>query len=140
MTVKEYLSQAAYLDRLIDGKLEQLEELRKITCSSGSIVTVSEGVSSNVSRVHRTVEKICLMEEEINRQIDRYVDVKDGISKLIMSVPDLQQRLVLEQHYLLFLTWEQIAEKCYMSLRNVQYIHKKALAWLERDFDGGKSA
>lgn len=140
MTVKEYLSQAAYLDRLIDGKLEQLEELKRITCSSHGLVTVSENGDSSVSRVHRTVEKILLMEEEINRQIDRYVDIKDGISKLIMSVPDLQQRFVLEQHYLLFLTWEEIAEKFFMSLRNVQYIHKKALAWLEQDFDGGKTA
>lgn len=140
MTVKEYLSQGAYLDRLIDSKLEQLEELKKITCSSHGLVTVSENTNNNVSRVHRTVERICLMEEELNRQIDRYVEVKDGISKLIMSVPDLQQRLVLEQHYLLFLTWEEIAEKFYMSLRNVQYIHKKALAWLEQDFDGGKTA
>lgn len=140
MTVKEYLSQAAYLDRLIDSKLEQLEELKRITCSSNGIVTVSENGNNNVSRVHRMVEKICLMEEEIDRQIDRYVDVKDDISKLIMSVPDLQQRLILEQHYLLFLTWEEIADKCFMSLRNVQYIHKKALAWLEQGFDGGKTA
>ena len=140
MTVKEYLSQAAYLDRLIDSKLEQLEELKRITCSSNGIVTVSENGNNNVSRVHRMVEKICLMEEEIDRQIDRYVDVKDDISKLIMSVPDLQQRLILEQHYLLFLTWEEIADRCFMSLRNVQYIHKKALAWLEQGFDGGKTA
>ena len=140
MTVKEYLSQAAYLDRLIDSKLEQLEELRKITCSSHGLVTVSDNTSSSVSRVHRTVEKICLMEEELDRQIDRYVDVKDSISKLIMSVPDLQQRLVLEQHYLLFLNWEEIAEKYYMSVRNIQYIHKKALEWLEQGFDGGITA
>ena len=140
MTVKEYLSQAEYLDRLIDVKLEQLEELKKITCSSHGLITVSEGGNNSVSKVHRTVEKICLLEEEINRQIDRYVDVKDGILRLITSVPDLQQRLVLEQHYLQYLTFEQIAENCYMSLRNVQYIHRKALTWLERDFDGGKTA
>ena len=140
MTVKEYLSQAEYLDRLIDVKLEQLEELKKIACSSRGLITVSEGGDKSISKVHRTVEKICLLEEEINRQIDRYVDLKEDISRLITGVPDLQQRLVLEQHYLLFLTFEQIAEKCYMSLRNVQYIHKKALAWLERDFDGGKTA
>ena len=140
MTVKEYLSQALYLDRLIDSKLEQLEELKRITCSSHGIVTVSENGNSNVSKVHRTVEKICLMEEEIDRQIDRYVDLKEDISRLIMTVPDLQQRLVLEQHYLLFLTWDEIAEKFFMSVRNVQYIHKKALAWLEQGFDGGKTA
>lgn len=140
MTVKEYLSQALYLDRLIDSKLEQLEELKRMTCSSHGIVTVSENGNGNVSRVHRTVEKICLFEEEIDRQIDRYVDLKEDISKLIMTVPDLQQRLVLEQHYLLFLTWDEIAEKFFMSVRNVQYIHKKALAWLEQGFDGGKTA
>lgn len=140
MTVREYLSQGLYLDRLIDSKLEQLEELKRITCSSHGIVTVSDNGNNNVSKVHRTVEKICLMEEEIDRQIDRYVDVKDDIARLIMSVPDLQQRLVLEQHYLLFFTWEEIAEKYYMSVRNVQYIHKKALTWLERGFDGGKTA
>ena len=140
MTLKEYLSQAAYLDRLIDSKLEQLEELKKITCSSHGLVTVSENGNNRVSRVQSTVEKICLMEEEIDRQIDRYVDVKDDISRLIMSVPDLQQRLILEQHYLMFLTWEQIADKYFMSVRNVQYLHKKALTWLERDFDGGKTA
>ena len=140
MTVKEYLSQALYLDRLIDSKLEQLEELKRITCSSHGIVTVSGNGNNNVSKVHRTVEKICLMEEEIDRQVDRYVDLKEDISRLIMTVPDLQQRLVLEQHYLLFLTWEEISEKFFMSVRNVQYIHKKALAWLEHGFDGGKTA
>ena len=140
MTVKEYLSQAAWLDRLIDSKLEQLEELKKITCSSHGLVTVSDNGNNSVSRVHRTVEKICLMEEEIDRQIDRYVDLKEDISRLIMTVPDLHQRLILEQHYLLFLTWEEIAEKYYMSVRNVQYLHKKGLTWLEQGFDGGKTA
>ncbi len=130
MTVKEFLNQAACLDRLIDVKLEELARLKEISCGVSGIVTVSDGGTIQ-SKVEKTVEKICLLEEEINKRIDGYVDLKAEIHKMINSVPDLQQKLILEQHYLLFKTWEEIADISYMSLRNVHYIHKKAISRLE---------
>ena len=133
MTVKEFLSQAEYLDRLIDSELEQLEQLRSVSCSSKSIAAASKN-GSTVSVIEKTVEKICLAEEEINRHIDGYADTKREIARLVNSLSDLQQRYVQEQHYLLFKPWERIAEESYMSLRNVQYIHKKAISTLEERY------
>ena len=36
-------------------------------------------------------------------------------------------------HYLSGIKWEEVAERCYLSLRTVHNIHKKALALLEQE-------
>ena len=77
MTAKEYLSQAYWLDRRINSKLEQLSSLNDIATRSTSVM--SDDVVSRTRNVHAmedVIAKIVDMKAEVNAEIDRLVDLK----------------------------------------------------------------
>ena len=132
MTVKEFLAQGPTLNAAIDAKLEQLAELKGLALTSKSFLSASSG-NARRSTVEATVEKIYAMEEEINGMIDRYVDTKQEISRLLEQLRDNTVRSVMELHYLSGIKWVEVAERCYLSLRTVHNMHKRALALLEQE-------
>ena len=130
MTVKEFLAQGPTLNAAIDAKMEQLAELKALALTSKSFLSAA-GAGERRSKVEATVEKIYGMEEEMNGMIDRYVDTKKEISQLLDKLEDNTVKSVMELHYLSGIKWEEVAERCYLSLRTVHNLHKKALALLE---------
>jgi hypothetical protein len=67
MTAKEYLSQAYWLDRRINSKLEQLSSLNDIATRSTSVM--SDDVVSRTRNVHA-------MEDVIAKIVDMKAEVK----------------------------------------------------------------
>jgi DNA-directed RNA polymerase specialized sigma subunit len=130
MTLKEYLSQAIRLDRVIDSAILRLEEWKKFSLKSRSFLTTSSGNNCG-SSVERTIMKIARAEERLNKDIDSYADLQEEIQNLIAVLDNYEERALLERHYLLGQTWEKVAEDCFVSLRTVHYIHNKALKKLE---------
>lgn len=130
MTLKEYLSQARFLDNAIDAKVIQLEELKKSLERSAGEIRFTEN-NSKPSRAYLIAEKIILLEEELNNDIDILVDTKIEILHLLKKIDDLTLRTALEYHYLSYLTWEEIADKMYISLRQLYNWNKKAMEILE---------
>jgi DNA-directed RNA polymerase sigma subunit (sigma70/sigma32) len=132
MTLKEYLSQAIKLDRVIDSAILQIEEWKQFSIKSRSFLSTNGSSSrTNSSSVERTVMKIARAEERLNKDIDRYVDLQEEIQNLILSLENHEERALLERHYLLGQTWDKVAEECFVSLRTVHYIHNKAMKKLE---------
>lgn len=132
MTVKEFLAQGGALNAAIDAKLMQLEELKALALTSKSFLSASSGAKRR-SSVEATVEKIYGMEEEINGLIDSYVDTKAQIAALLATLGDCTERSVMEMHYLSGVKWEEVAERCYLSLRTVHNMHRRALEKLEKE-------
>jgi len=134
--VKEYLSQAYRIDQRINSKLEQVSSLRDLA----SKVTASyrtEPISSNKpgSAKENAIVKIIDLENQIDTDIDRLVDIKRDIMNAIKSVEQAEYNLLLELRYLNYMTWEEIAEMMNYSWRNVHYVHGKALAAVKLDSD-----
>jgi DNA-directed RNA polymerase specialized sigma subunit len=133
MKAKEYLSQAYQIDNRINSKLEQIHSLRELATRATSVVPQRQSVRNrNVHRLEDIVEKIIDFECEINKDIDELVELKREIDCVIKRVTSLEERTVLEMRYLSLLPWEQIAVKLGFSLRNVQYIHGRALSEVEK--------
>ena len=110
MTAKAYLAQAYRIDQRINSKLEQLSSLREL--STKATATFSDVPPSGTRNVHRMEDVICkiiMLEDEINAEIDRLVDLKRDIHAVIGEVQDLEYQTLLELRYLCFKTWEQIA-------------------------------
>ena len=77
MNSKEFLEQVRYVDRAIDTKLEQLYRLRNEATKATSLVSdMPRGGSPNLQRLEDTIVKIIDLEREINRDIDRLIDMK----------------------------------------------------------------
>lgn len=129
MTSKEFLSQAYLADKQINIKFEQLERLHSMVCS----ITVSYGHEAFVR------EAICYMiekEDELDRDIDRLVALKTQISEVIDGVVNPKYHRILEERYLSFKTWRQIADDLQCDPRWVRNVHDRALGVVDRLLEG----
>ena len=63
----------------------------------------------NVQQMEDIICKIVDLEKEINEDINRLVDLKFEIMSIIKAIGNLIYQTLLEQRYLCFRTWEQIA-------------------------------
>ena len=123
--IKNYLEQAFYLDKQVNAKLEQLNQINAL------IARLAESKRLDMHVFDKAEKKIMDLEREINAEIDKLVETKQNIQKMIATVQDPQCRTLLELRYLNFLPWEEIAEKMSYELRHVYRIHQKALKELE---------
>lgn len=128
MTARQYLGQAYRLDQRINSKLTQLSLLRGNAMNlTASIKEISIQTTHDNMRMENTLLKIIDQERIIDEEIDRLVDLKAEIKKMIDEVPNIEYRLILELRYLCFRSWEEIAVDMDYSIDNVFRIHRKAL-------------
>ncbi len=132
MNIRQFLNQHFEINNEINSKLEQIAELRRLGASAPSpIFSESRSVGTHSDRVGRTAAKIADLENEINEEIDRLVDLKSRIREIVAAIPDSMQRTILERHYLLGESWEKIGEKVGYSTRHVTRLHNQAIERLE---------
>ena len=128
MTAKAYLSQAHHLDQRIDAKIAQVASLNDLaTKCSATLTGMPRNPNHGSSTMADAVCKIIDLQDEINRDIDRLVDLKREIVSVIKSVEDTEYQILLEKRYLCFHTWEQIAVDMHYSGKWVQKLHDRAL-------------
>ncbi len=128
MTAKEYLSQAYRIDQRINSKLEQIQSLRRLLTKVNSTLDDMPGnPNRDRSLVEEYLVKIVDLEREIDSEIDRLVTIKADIIHAIGAVDDMECRMLLEERYLNFMSWDDIAYDMSYSVRHVHRIHSRAL-------------
>ena len=131
MTAKEYLKQAYLLDKQIQVEIKELERLRNMRsviqgCSYGE--KIGSDPNRNVEAPFiKTIEKIWELEEIINGQILKLVDLQGEIDEAINQLSEPAERLLLKYRYLNAMEWTDIADALYVSYRTVHRIHASAL-------------
>ena len=129
MTAKEYLGQAYRLDQRLNSKLEQVLSLRELTTKATATMSdMPGGGSRNVYKMQDIIGKIVDLENEINADIDKLVDLKREMVAVIKAVENPEYQTLLELRYLCFKTWEQIAVDMKYSTRNVYMLHDAAIS------------
>lgn len=128
MTAKEYLSQAYRLDQRAASKAEQIFQLRGLaTQATATMSNMPRNASPNPHRMEGIIVKIVDLENDLNADIDRLLDLKREIVKVIDAVENPDQQLLLSLRYLNFKSWEQIAVTLGYSMVYTFQLHKKAL-------------
>ncbi len=128
MTAKDFLSQAYRLDQRIKSKIEQLDSLNALaTRASVTLSDMPKNPNRSTSTMEDTICKIIDLQEEINKEVDRLVDLKVEIVNIIKAVPNPEHQMLLELRYLCFKTWEQIAVDMNYGVRNIYNLHGAAL-------------
>ena len=129
MTVKEYLRQAYRLDHRIDSDISEMERLREMACSIGA-----PGFEEHYDPNHpteapfiRALEKVWKLEEKINAEIDRLVDLKAQMRGVIEAVSDPDERMVLRYRYIHNMTWEKIGDVLQADRTTVYRWHNTAI-------------
>lgn len=133
MKVKEYLNQAYRLKQRIKLYQHRLEELRLL---SSSISSPSFEQSYNPNRnteapFIRTLMKISDLEEKITNEVNKLLQIEDDIQRIIESVENVDEELVLKYRYIMGYTWSEISSKLHASRSSVIRWHESALAKLD---------
>lgn len=133
MNVKEYLEQAKYLDMRINSKIEQLSTLNDL--ATKCTVTLSDmprNPNKGISNMEDTIVKIIDLQEEINRDIDQLVDLKREIMVVIKKISNVEYQTILENRYLSFMSWEQIAVEMKYSIQQIYRLRDRAHKVVEK--------
>ncbi len=127
MNAKEYLGQAYRLDQRINSKLEQVASLNELATKCTSTLTgMPRNPNRGTSTMADAVGKIVDLQAEINRDIDRLVDLKREMVTVIKAVGNTEYQTLLELRYLCFKTWEQIAVDMGYSIQHIYRLREKA--------------
>lgn len=130
MTAKEYLQQLEHADVIIEQKMKEQADLEELSKCVRAIDYSKDRVSSSGTGdapFVNPVLKIVMLEQEINAEIDKYVDLKRKITGEIQSLQDPQFIKVLFKRYVEYKGFDKIAVELECSERNVYTIHGQAL-------------
>ena len=72
------------------------------------------------------------MQEEINRDIDQLVDLKREIMVVIKKISNVEYQTILENRYLSFMSWEQIAVEMKYSIQQIYRLRDRAHKVVEK--------
>lgn len=134
MKAKEYLSQAMWLDRIINNKLEQKEELEALAKRTTVDFTQEKvsGGRATTSPIEDATVKLIDLSNEINDDIDRLIDLKEQIAGTIDKVDDFRYRLILEMRYIKGMLWKDISRDIGFDRRWVMRLHSRALKEIDK--------
>lgn len=134
MKAKNYLQKLQSLDLHINAKIEQKEHYMDLACRATSrLSAVNYGGTSHRSKVEDNVCKMIDIEREIDREIDRLVNLRRKVLQILENLEDERFRQILEYRYLNYWSWEKMAGELNYDLSWLHRLHKKALDAFEEE-------
>lgn len=146
MNAREYLEEIEYLDGVIQGKLDEVRQLRDLA-ESCTAPTDKEPTSSGVTdKVGNIVSKIVDLQNETNDILDSFIDKRQERIKVIEGIKKPLYYNILHKHYIgvkfnddtqtWYMSLQDIAEDLGYSYSHICTSHLEALAEVQRVLDG----
>ena len=135
MTTKDYLSQIGRLNRMINNKLIEIQQLR-VMATNVSAVSNEEKVQStpNFDKMGATFAKIEEMEEKLDSLIDDFIDKKNHIIAQIDGIDNELSYVILFSRYIERKSLEKIATELNYSYKSINRYHGAALKEFEEKY------
>lgn len=130
MKAKEYLQQLQRLDTVINQKIKEVDDLRLKSRSVGSIDYSKERVQTSPSGdtpFVKLIGRIIDLEQEINAEIDAFVDDKHKIINQIQGLKNSKYIEILYKCYVEFKRLEVVAVEMNFTYQYVVELHGYAL-------------
>ena len=128
MTAREYLEQAYHLDQQINSKIEQVESLHALATKATATMNDSPVQQTrNAHSMEDVILNIIDLENEINQDMMKLVELKKDIIRRIKAVESAELQTILELRYLSYMRWEEIAIELGYGIDNVFRLHRNAL-------------
>lgn len=125
---KDYLERIQKADKQIKRKLEHLTALNSmVTRITPVMKDGGSGGTGNQDKLGNAVAKIADLQEEINRDVEIFVDMKLEACALLGQIRDDDFYDVLEMRYLKYMSFEQIAVEKHWSKRWAEKMNGRAL-------------
>ncbi|MEA5015019.1 MAG: DUF1492 domain-containing protein [Candidatus Limiplasma sp.] len=128
MTAKEYFARIPRLASRINAKLDQLEYLKALATKTSAVLSdMPRSDAPNQQWLESTVVRIVDLGAELNRDIDRLIDLRAEALEAVRGLEDVDQQLVMELRYLTNRGWDEIVKAMNYSPSNVFRLHGLAL-------------
>lgn len=124
MTTKEWFSRGRRLDKHINSLLETRDRLY---AQATSTTPKLSGEVVDGTRDPHKFDSLMVMEDMIDREIDKLYDIKQEILAVVLQLEDFRYRDVLMKRYVDIKTWEQIAVEMNYGWTQVHNLHGSAL-------------
>lgn len=133
LSAKKYLSQLELIDTQINQDIERLEEMKQSTMNISGIDYSKDRVQTSPvgDKLCSAVARYTAFDDEINAEIDRFVDAKEQIIREIRGLRDVNYIQVLYKVYVQFKTVRIAAQEMKKSYRYVVQVHNQALKAFE---------
>lgn len=135
MTAKEYLRSIKYLDNSINAKLTELDRLRHNAESIRGVSYDGDKVQGGIMDGMKIVDKIIELNNIINAEINRLVDLKAEAHTKIEKVCNEKFISLLTDIYINGFTLEQVAERMNSSYSTICRYHGQALQLFRQEND-----
>jgi DNA-directed RNA polymerase specialized sigma subunit len=128
MDAKEYLKLAWKVDQQIDDKIEQINILKELSEKTTAVLSDMPGKSTrNIHSREEVITRMMDSEESLNQEVLKLIEIRENVRAAIAGVENVECRMLLEERYLCYHGWNEIAEDMGYSLDNVYKLHRKAL-------------
>lgn len=139
MTTKNYLNRAYNLERVVNNKLTELSTLQTIAEKvTASFSDIPQSGTRNVHRHEEVMAKIIDLQNEISGDVANLIDIKRETMNIIKTVENVVYRMILEERYLCYKSWEEIAIDLKYSVPHIYRLHRKALSVIKIQKDDSK--
>ena len=130
---KEYLERIKWYDVLIDSKLEELTTLNSMVKRITPVMNpTGAGGTGNQDKLGDTIAKIVDLQEEINRDVDMFVDMKREATTLLKKVRNADFFKVLHMRYVQYKSFTHIAAEMNLTERGASKLNGRALQAFEK--------
>lgn len=127
MDARALLNQVKLYDAHIDSKIEELARLEAMRLRITSTLQDCVITTKKHDKFETLTAKIIDLRNELNQEIDAYVDRKREVEAVVEKLTNPDHVTVLKKRYWLDKTWEQIAEEMDIDVRTAQRKHNDAL-------------
>ena len=126
MGIKHQLKQIRLIDLEVKSKMEELDRLNNSFLKSPSLkeINVQE---SKVSLKDDAYVKIINLNDYINEQVDKLIDLKYELIKAIEQLDNSRERTIIWMKYISSKGWDEIAEELKISKTTLFILHDEAI-------------
>ena len=133
MTTKDWFSRGRRLDAHINTLLETIDREKQALLRMTANLS---GVVVDGSRDPHRFDRLAILEDSINAEIDRLYEIKLEILDVIKRLDDMRYREVLTKYYINMKSFEQIAVDMNYSYVHITRLHGWALKAAEKVMGG----
>lgn len=131
MGIKHQLKQIRLIDLEVKTKIEELDRLNNSFLKSPSLkeINVQE---SKVSLKDDAYVKIINLNDYINDQVDKLIDLKYQLIQAIEQLDNSRERTIIWMKYISSKGWDEIAEELKISKTTLFILHDEAIKKIEK--------
>lgn len=141
MNAKEYLSRISGIDRRINSLINRRDEMKTLAERCTISLSAAPGGGGDGRGLENNVQKILLLEQQIDEEIERLIGIKAETLYLISRIDDIRLENLLEMRYVEGKNWTEIHSELDLAETRTSELHHLALKKFQKilDEEGGKA-